>query len=518
MRYVGIYKSAQFCRRLAHPLLGCSPSWKATILVVRLTQSRLVSTSTWDKVKSVCEGLFPKRPAPTEPRVQAKNKHTEKPGQMARSKARKKAISQGQAAAPAASKVVTSENSTVKVTKPESKKKKKKKNAAAAAAATATLQMKSQRTTRAQGASSQGAIPLTSAQQPYPTQPWDNGVVPQNMAGFIFPPNGPMMNIPVSYSVQPLPVGNPSDFALNSLAPTFAQQYPPNPMTWAHVSGQSWWQPPTGPRLQTAGTEPYPAAQFPQAPLHQAHDHGRPSQEPATTTNDTTLMRFGKRDQAKKAFNPSAASGGVPDPTPEYMMLASRVPFRLPSPKPILIVLDLNGTLLFRPTKNRTAFVARPHATTFINYLLSRFWVAVWSSAKPENVGAMIDNLITDKSQRDRLVAVWGRDRFGLSSADYAQRVQVYKRLTRLWVDPQVASSHPGLAQGERWDQTNTVLVDDSVEKARSEPYNLVCVPEFVGSLHETPEVLPQVHDYLNELSFQGDASSYMRTAPFVMQ
>jgi hypothetical protein len=114
-----------------------------------------------------------------------------------------------------------------------------------------------------------------------------------------------------------------------------------------------------------------------------------------------------------------------------------------------------------------------------------------------------------------KVIAVWGRDRFGLSSGDYIQRVQCYKRLSVLWNDPIVAASHPLAANGEKWSQLNTVLVDDSLEKAKSEPYNLVQIPEFEGNAMEPGFVLPQVHDYLNECSRQANISAYMKSMPF---
>ena len=76
-------------------------------------------------------------------------------------------------------------------------------------------------------------------------------------------------------------------------------------------------------------------------------------------------------------------------------------------------------------------------------------------------------------------------------------------------------NSHPGSDRGEKWDQSNTILVDDSIEKARSEPHNLLEIPEFVGMNQEMSEVLPQVHDYLNELCYQSDVSSYVKSRPF---
>lgn len=212
---------------------------------------------------------------------------------------------------------------------------------------------------------------------------------------------------------------------------------------------------------------------------------------------------------------PSASSGGIPDPTPLYLAQSFAPPSTLPRPRRILVILDLNGTLLYRPTRRMpTKFVERPHARPFLGYCLDTFYLAVWSSARPENVRRMLDQILTEE-QRRRCVVIWGRDRFGLSANDYNTRVQCYKRLTTLWNDAKVQASHPHAASGGRWDQSNTVLVDDSLEKGRSEPHNILTIPEFTGIQSDRVDVLPQVHDYLNLLCYQADISRYMRETPF---
>ena len=212
---------------------------------------------------------------------------------------------------------------------------------------------------------------------------------------------------------------------------------------------------------------------------------------------------------------PSKASGGVPEPTPQYLAQADLAPERLPRPRRILVVIDLNGTLLHRPNKKRPFnFVERPHAKTFLTYCIETFHVAIWSSARPENVDKMVEKLLTPE-QRAQCLVVWGRDSFALSADDYNTKVQVYKRLTTIWTNPRVMEAHPRAYKGGLWDQTNTILVDDSFEKGRSEPFNILTLPEFSGLAQEIPNVLPQVHDYLNELSYQADISRYVRRTPF---
>ncbi|KAK5627176.1 hypothetical protein RRF57_002891 [Xylaria bambusicola] len=213
-----------------------------------------------------------------------------------------------------------------------------------------------------------------------------------------------------------------------------------------------------------------------------------------------------------KITPPSLESGGVPDPTPEYLALASHPPFLLPHPRNLLVVIDLNGTLLHRPYRKRPAhFVERPFAREFLSYCINTFTVVIWSSARSDNVTNMCARIIKPED-RAKLVAVWDRGSFNLSKADYKQRVQCYKRLTALWNDPVVGTSHP---DGEKWSQLNTVLIDDSMEKARSEPFNLIQIPEFTGDVNEPGFMLPQVHDYLNECSQQTNVSAYIRSQPF---
>ncbi|KAK4680334.1 hypothetical protein QC764_212190 [Podospora pseudoanserina] len=211
-------------------------------------------------------------------------------------------------------------------------------------------------------------------------------------------------------------------------------------------------------------------------------------------------------------FAPSAESGGVPVPTEAYLARANIPPAPSPSPHSLLLVIDLNGTLLHRPHSRRSDhYIRRPHAEKFVTYCIDTFSVVIWSSARPENVEKMCRDLLTD-DQKQRVLAMWGRDKFGLTAKDYNRKVQVYKRLETVWGDQHINPS--GM-----WHQGNTVLIDDSKEKARSEPHNAVTLPEFTGNKEGRWEgqVLPAVHNYLNELAKTEDVSRLMRVHPFRM-
>lgn len=119
------------------------------------------------------------------------------------------------------------------------------------------------------------------------------------------------------------------------------------------------------------------------------------------------------------------------------------------------------------------------------------------------------------------LLGEWGRDTLGLTSTQYKERVQVYKRLDRIWDNENLQRLHPDSELGETWGQHNTVLVDDSVLKAMAQPFNHVEVPEFVrgGSEKEGRggDVLEQVVEYLEEARNWSDISGFVRRRPFVI-
>ncbi|KAI9721449.1 MAG: hypothetical protein M1812_002211 [Candelaria pacifica] len=203
-----------------------------------------------------------------------------------------------------------------------------------------------------------------------------------------------------------------------------------------------------------------------------------------------------------------------PKPTSQYISQANVSPRRIGFPQALLVVLDLNGTLLHR-SKSTRAGTLRPNGDLFLAYLLAHHTVMIWSSARPENVAHMCTYLFS-QDQRALLKAEWGRERLGLSAQQYGAKVQVYKRLEWVWGDEAIAVSHPQYEEGARWDQSNTVLIDDTTLKAFAQPHNLLEISEFTGKPAQMRlDVLRQVVGYLEELRWQGDVSSFMKQTPF---
>ncbi|KAF3041581.1 hypothetical protein E8E12_008682 [Didymella heteroderae] len=205
----------------------------------------------------------------------------------------------------------------------------------------------------------------------------------------------------------------------------------------------------------------------------------------------------------------------APAPKSEYMAQAAEEPTTVKTPGRILVILDLNGTLLYRPNRNKKTMIARPFLIPFLRYLFSNFAVMVWSSARPENVASLVEQSL-EEDLRKTLVAQWGRDAFNLKPEHYSANVQVYKNLDLVWSKDEIQKQHPDYENGGRFGQHNTVLIDDTTLKAAAQPHNLLLCSEFNATPEQMREdKLREVAGYLEVLRTQQDVSKFMRKEPF---
>ncbi|KAL5404812.1 hypothetical protein PMIN03_008872 [Paraphaeosphaeria minitans] len=272
------------------------------------------------------------------------------------------------------------------------------------------------------------------------------------------------------------------------------------------------------PQPQVTGTAvsetAHPFGQTPHSPagtrrFAQASSNMPQSQVTASDTPNDTGVSTGPKERKKDPKIYLAA----PIPTPKYLMQASlQAEVRTP-PSRKLVILDLNGTLIYRPNsrKQPRKMIARPFLQQFLAYLFDNFAVMVWSSAKPENVSVLVE--IGLDGYRHRLIACWGRDTLGLDPKHYSMNVQCYKNLTRIWASKEIQRPEAG----GRFDQRNTILIDDSSLKAAAQPHNLLEIPEFKGVEADTPvqDVLAEVVGYLEVLKMQEDVSKFIHKDPF---
>ncbi|KAL1952600.1 hypothetical protein VTO42DRAFT_4697 [Malbranchea cinnamomea] len=224
----------------------------------------------------------------------------------------------------------------------------------------------------------------------------------------------------------------------------------------------------------------------------------------------------------------------APKPTKEYLDQAARDTQPVTTPQPLLVILDLNGTLIFRKKRRIPAvFVKRPGLEPFLDYLFANFKVMIWTSSKPETVASVLDRMLT-KESRAKLIATWARDTLDLTKEQYQEKVQVYKRLDKVWNSSGIQATYPRGTVAEdgnqnnaeyttaaatattatkgQWNQTNTVLIDDSAVKAVAHPHNIIEIPEFRNDPTVDEEKnLRTVMRQLRILSYQADVSRKLR-------
>ncbi|CAE6416506.1 unnamed protein product [Rhizoctonia solani] len=168
----------------------------------------------------------------------------------------------------------------------------------------------------------------------------------------------------------------------------------------------------------------------------------------------------------------------------------------LSAAKRCLLVLDLNGTLLHRRRTNsgHTSHIyVRPYLGAFLQYIShpSAFLdVAVWSSARRANVDLMVDSAWTGRKPE----IVLAREDMQLTDRQFRRayrrgtfhpdhNVRTTKDLRQLWLrlaqaqaQAQVhTQSGVTLMHGPR----DTILLDDSIHKARLQPNNHLALPTY---------------------------------------
>jgi hypothetical protein len=228
----------------------------------------------------------------------------------------------------------------------------------------------------------------------------------------------------------------------------------------------------------------------------------------------------------------------TPLPLPSYLEQAAKEPIDLHFMQPLLVILDLNGTLLYRRRKVfPPKFTRRPALNYFLEQLTSRHIVMVWSSSRQDTVDAICEDIFSTV-QKQKLAAKWSRNQLGLTPDQFNNKVQVYKELEKVWADPKIQAKFPtkkdragkaafnatryasGLDEqtemtgflNKRWDQSNTVLIDDSTLKAAANPYNILQVPEFTNVPNDNDTtVLKELLIKIRVLAKSNDVSRRLR-------
>ncbi|KAH7910425.1 hypothetical protein BJ138DRAFT_1152948 [Hygrophoropsis aurantiaca] len=234
-------------------------------------------------------------------------------------------------------------------------------------------------------------------------------------------------------------------------------------------------------------------------------------------------LASGSHPVSKEPSPPVEQAEPLPSaPSESYISISLQgsQPIADPSLARKLLILDLNGTLLIRsqrsakrryvpgpgggpptaPMPRPRAVQPRPYIPAFRAYIFApetKRWLdtMVWSSAQPHSVLDMVEKVFGKR--QDDLKAIWDRESLGLSKKDYFQKTQTTKDLTKPWkffsLNPQPETTHrtspqfhdssspnfPSSTSSVAHSALTTLLLDDSPLKARLQPYNHICIPEY---------------------------------------
>ncbi|KAF4622483.1 hypothetical protein D9613_009089 [Agrocybe pediades] len=240
------------------------------------------------------------------------------------------------------------------------------------------------------------------------------------------------------------------------------------------------------------------------------------------------------QSRARSSSPPRPATPPPPrrtTPIEEYLEVAEKPSWTIQDASSArkLIVLDLNGSLLVRSAHQRRPYQPqsqssnqgrqlnvrtvhpRPYLSSFVQYILhpeNKKWLdtMVWSSAQPHSVDDMVAHCFSER--KSELKAVWARDTLGLTGDEYHKKTQTYKDLAKPWAElplfksaaptrrskspsspsrrplsPTLNASTSASSSSQRHSALTTLLIDDSPVKAALQPYNHLCIPEYVQAM-----------------------------------
>lgn len=146
----------------------------------------------------------------------------------------------------------------------------------------------------------------------------------------------------------------------------------------------------------------------------------------------------------------------------------------------------------------------------------------IWTTSKPTTVRTILPVALKGRVRR-KLCEVLDRSSFNLNRVQYFSKTQVYKELDRIWNDKTLQRKREEQTKTVRkklpqtkiirgwWNQSNTILIDDSWQKAAKQPYNLLEVPAFTDSNAGDEVTLRMVLRQLRVLSWYDDVSCKIR-------
>lgn len=191
-----------------------------------------------------------------------------------------------------------------------------------------------------------------------------------------------------------------------------------------------------------------------------------------------------------------------------------------------LLILDVNGLLADIVSYVSAGYQAnivvsgksvfkRPFCDDFLRFCFEKFDVGVWSSRTKRNVNPLIDFLFGDS--RHKLLFCWDQSHCtdtGFTTVENRSKPLFLKELKKIW---EYLESTLQLNKGE-YDESNTLLLDDSPYKALCNPVHTAIFPPSYGYRDLADSSLGPEGDlrvYLERLAEAENVQEFVAQHPF---
>ncbi|XP_074277738.1 uncharacterized protein LOC141601360 [Silene latifolia] len=191
-----------------------------------------------------------------------------------------------------------------------------------------------------------------------------------------------------------------------------------------------------------------------------------------------------------------------------------------------LLVLDVNGLLAdivsqcprrFKPdfTLAKKIVFKRPFCDDFLRFCFEKFDVGIWSSRTKKNLTRAVDLLMNN--MKDKLLFCWDGSRCtntGFKTLEDKHKPLVLKELKNLWESK--ANHLP--SQRRFYDESNTILLDDSPYKAlRNPPYTAIHPKAYSFADVKDKSLGPNgdIRLYLERLAEAENVQEFIQANPF---
>lgn len=155
----------------------------------------------------------------------------------------------------------------------------------------------------------------------------------------------------------------------------------------------------------------------------------------------------------------------------------------------------------------------RPHMREFIEWVHERFEVGVWSSANSRNTKNLVNYVWG--AHASKVAFVWGQERcsdIGKDPSGEGNRPLFLKELKHVWS----MKKNTGLS---RFNETNTLLIDDSPYKAIRNPENTAIHPRgYTVKERDTDDMLSErgaLRQYLDRLAASASIPEFVASNPW---